>query len=426
MTIIQSLSHNHTSFGPTNVAHYNTNSNCSNPSQHGINCSCVNGHKKTTQPNHFLAIINNHAIDYAMPSNQTYAYVFGALALLFLIVQVATGIFLAMHYTPHVDLAFVSIEHIMRDVNNGWFLRYAHANGASFFFIVVYLHIARGFYFGSYMKPRGPLWVSGVIIFVLMMATAFIGYVLPWGQMSFWGATVITNLFSAIPFIGENIVQTLWGGFSVDNATLNRFFSAHYFLPFVILGVVMIHLALLHEVGGTNPIGTETNMDLIPFFPYAYVKDLFVSVLFILFFSFFLYFYPNTMGHPDNYIPANPLVTPAHIVPEWYFLPFYAILRSIPDKLGGVIAMGGALVILLIIPFTNTSEVRSTTFRPIFKIFYWLFVADFLLLGWIGQMPVKNIFVVVGQIATVYYFVFFLILIPLIGNLESFLVRYKK
>ena len=359
-------------------------------------------------------------------TNQTYMYVFGALALLFLVVQILTGIFLAMHYTPHIDLAFASIEHIMRDVNNGWILRYGHANGASFFFIVVYLHIARGLFFGSYMKPRGALWVSGVVIFVLMMATAFIGYVLPWGQMSFWGATVITNLFSAIPFIGQNIVETLWGGFSVDNATLNRFFSAHYLLPFIILGAVMIHLALLHAVGGTNPIGTETNMDTIPFMPYAYVKDLFAVVVIILFFSFFLYFYPNAMGHPDNYIPANPMVTPAHIVPEWYFLPFYAILRSIPDKLGGVLTMGGAIVAIGLMPWLNTSEVRSSHFRPLFRIFFWLFMSNFIVLGWIGQKVVETPFIELGQFSTGLYFFFFFILVPLTGLFEFWaMVRVK-
>lgn len=377
------------------------------------------------QKDQYLAILNNHAVDYPMPSNQTYMYVFGAMALLFLTVQLLTGIFLAMHYTPHVDLAFASVEHIMRDVNNGWLLRYAHANGASFFFIAVYLHIARGLYYGSYMKPRASLWVSGVLILFLMMATAFIGYVLPWGQMSFWGATVITNLFSAIPYIGQTIVETLWGGFSVDNATLNRFFSAHYLLPFLIVGAVFVHLALLHAVGGTNPIGVEMNVDPIPFYPYAYVKDLFAAVFFFSLFSLFLYFYPNAMGHPDNYIPANPMVTPAHIVPEWYFLPFYAILRSIPDKLGGVLAMGGAIVLIGLMPWLNTSEVRSSNFRPIYRIFFWLLMADFLVLGWIGQKEVETPYIEVGQFATAFYFFFFVGVVPLLGKVESFLMKTK-
>jgi len=377
------------------------------------------------QKDQYLAIFNNHTVDYPMPSNQTYMYVFGALALLFLVVQILTGIFLAMHYTPHVDLAFSSIEHIMRDVNHGWLLRYAHANGASFFFITVYLHIARGLYYGSYMKPREHLWGSGVLILFLMMATAFIGYVLPWGQMSFWGATVITNLFSAIPFVGQNIVELLWGGFSVDNATLNRFFSLHYLLPFLIVGAVLVHVALLHAVGSTNPLGIETHVDTIPFYPYAYVKDLFAAVVFFSFFCFFLYFYPNAMGHPDNYIPANPMVTPAHIVPEWYFLPFYAILRSIPYKLGGVLAMGGAIVLIGLMPWLNTSEVRSSHFRPIYRKLFWLLMADFVVLGWIGQNEVETPYIEVGQLATALYFLFFLVAVPLLGKVESILMSIE-
>jgi len=374
------------------------------------------------QKDQYLAILNNHAVDYPMPSNQTYMYVFGALALIFLVVQILTGIFLAMHYTPHVDLAFASVEHIMRDVNNGWLLRYAHANGASFFFIAVYMHMARGLYYGSYMKPREHLWVSGVLIFLIMMATGFIGYVLPWGQMSFWGATVITNLASAIPLVGPAIVEWLWGGFSVDNATLNRFFSLHYLLPFLIVGLVLVHIALLHAVGGTNPLGIETNVDTIPFYPYAYVKDLLAIVVFATFFCFFLYFYPNAMGHPDNYIPANPMVTPAHIVPEWYFLPFYAILRSIPDKLGGVVAMIGAIVLIGLMPWLNTSEVRSSNFRPIYRKLFWFLCADFLILGWIGQNEVETPYIEVGQLATIIYFAFFLVIVPVLGKLETVLM----
>ena len=372
-----------------------------------------------------LAIVDNHIIDYPTATNISYLYGFGSLAGLMLVVQILTGIFLAMHYTPHVDLAFVSVEHIMRDVNNGWLIRYMHANGASMFFIVVYSHIFRGLYYGSYMQPREHLWCSGVIIFLLMMATAFMGYVLPWGQMSFWGATVITNLFSAIPVVGGSIVEWLWGGFCVDNATLNRFFSLHFVLPFVIAGLVIVHIALLHKDGSNNPLGIESSNDKISFYPYFYVKDLFSLMCFIVFFSIILFYYPNTLGHPDNYIPADPMLTPAHIVPEWYFLPFYAILRSIPDKLGGVAAMGGAIVILLFLPFINTSEVRSSTFRPIYRKLFWLLFADFLLLGWIGQAIVEEPFVIIGQIGTVFYFVYFLVLIPAVGLLENQLIRTK-
>jgi len=314
----------------------------------------------------------------------------------------------------------------MRDVNNGWLLRYIHANGASMFFIVVYSHIFRGLYFGSYIYPRNKLWISGVIIFLLMMATAFMGYVLPWGQMSFWGATVITNLFSAVPFIGGDIVEWLWGGFSVDNATLNRFFSLHYLMPFAILGLTVIHLALLHEEGSNNPLGSNTNIDTAPFYPYFYVKDLFVFCIFILFFSFFIFFYPNILGHSDNYIPADSIVTPPHIVPEWYFLPFYAILRSIPDKLGGVVAMISAILVLLLLPFINTSTIRSSKFRAIFSIFYWFLFCDFLLLGWIGQKPVEDPYINIGIYATIFYFLFILILLPLIGFFETNSNFYKK
>ena len=376
--------------------------------------------------NYITGILNSHVIDYPSPSNLTYAWSFGSTAGICLVIQILTGVFLAMHYTPHIDLAFNSVEHIMRDVNNGWLIRYIHANGASMFFIVVYSHIFRGLYYGSFMHPRQLLWCSGVLIFILMMATAFMGYVLPWGQMSFWGATVITNLFSAIPFVGGSIVEWLWGGFSVDNATLNRFFSLHFLVPFLIAGVTLVHLALLHEHGSNNPIGVESSVDKIPFYPYFYVKDLLAFFGLLSIFATFVFFFPNLMGHPDNYIPANPMVTPAHIVPEWYFLPFYAILRSIPDKLGGVAAMGGALVILFVIPFTNTSEIRSPQFRALFRFAFWLLVVDFLILGWIGQKPVEEPFVLVGQIATVFYFFWFIVLLPILGILESKLVRLNS
>jgi quinol-cytochrome oxidoreductase complex cytochrome b subunit len=372
-----------------------------------------------------LAVVDNHLIDYPTPINITWAWSFGLVASICLGIQLITGIFLAMHYTPHVDLAFASVEHIMRDVNNGWLIRYIHANGASMFFIIVYSHMFRGLYYGSYMHPRQHLWCSGVLIFLLMMGTAFMGYVLPWGQMSFWGATVITNLVSAIPVAGPSIVEWLWGGFSVDNATLNRFFSIHYLLPFAITGLVIVHIALLHKDGSNNPLGIDSSTDKIPFYPYCYVKDLFNALLFIVFFSVFLFFYPNLLGHPDNYIPANPMVTPAHIVPEWYFLPFYAILRSIPDKLGGVIAMFGAIVVLFLIPFINQSEVRSSTFRPIYRKLFWFLFADFLILGWIGQKVVESPYVEVGQLATVLYFLFFCVLLPGLGVLESAMIKHK-
>jgi ubiquinol-cytochrome c reductase cytochrome b subunit len=366
-----------------------------------------------------LAFVDSHIIDYPTPINLNYMWSFGASAGICLVIQIITGIFLAMHYTAHISYAFGSVEHIMRDVNNGWLIRYLHANGASMFFIVVYAHIFRGLYFGSYMYPRGRLWVSGVIIFLLMMATAFMGYVLPWGQMSFWGATVITNLFSAIPVVGPSIVELLWGGFSVDNATLNRFFSLHYLVPFLIAGLVIVHLSLLHKDGSNNPTGVNTNVETVSFFPYFYVKDLLAFCVLLTVFSFFVFYYPNALGHSDNYIPANPLVTPPHIVPEWYFLPFYAILRSIPDKLGGVLAMVLAILVLTILPYINTSVIRSSKFRPIFSISYWFLVADFLILGWIGQKPVESPYIEIGLFATIFYFSYLILLIPLLGYVEK-------
>jgi len=365
-----------------------------------------------------LSYIDSHIISYPTPINLNYLYSFGSTAGFCLVIQIVTGFFLAMHYSPHVSLAFASVEHIMSDVNNGWLIRYIHANGASMFFIVVYFHMFRGLYYGSYMYPREKLWMSGVIIFLLMMATAFMGYVLPWGQMSFWGATVITNLCSAIPLVGSSIVEWLWGGFSVSNATLNRFYSFHYLMPFVITGLVLVHLGLLHKDGSNNPLGINTNVDTVSFYPYFYVKDLFSFFILVILFSFFLFFYPNLLGHTDNYIPANPLVTPAHIVPEWYFLPFYAILRSIPDKLGGVIAMVSAILILLLLPFINIAPTRSGVFKPILKYTYWFLVSDFLILGWIGQKPVETPYVEVGMIATFFYFFFFLVFIPFLGWFE--------
>lgn len=370
-----------------------------------------------------LSFIDSHIINYPTPINLNYFWSFGSAAGICLVIQIITGVFLAMHYCPNVDYAFESVEHIMTDVNNGWILRYVHANGASMFFIVVYCHIFRGLYYGSYVYPRGRLWASGVIIFLLMMATAFMGYVLPWGQMSFWGATVITNLFSAVPLVGSSIVEWLWGGFSVSNATLNRFFSLHYLMPFLIAGMVIIHLSLLHKDGSNNPLGINKTGDNISFYPYFYTKDLFAFFILAFLFSFFVFFYPNVLGHSDNYIPANAMSTPAHIVPEWYFLPFYAILRSIPDKLGGVVAMVSAILILLALPVISTSNVRSNKFRPIFKLLYWFLVSDFILLGWIGQKPVESPYIEIGLYATILYFLFFAIVLPFIGILENKLAK---
>ena len=365
-----------------------------------------------------INLLNDHLIDYPTPVNINYLWNFGSMAGIFLVVQILTGIFLAMHYTPHVDLAFLSVEHIMRDVNNGWLLRYLHANGASMFFGVVYIHVARGIYYGSYQKPRGFVWVVGVVILILMMATAFMGYVLPWGQMSFWAATVITNLFSAFPIVGEPIVAWLWGGFSVDNATLNRFFSFHYLLPFLIIGAVLAHLAVLHQNGSNNPLGVQAATDKIPFYPYFIIKDLFSWVVAFIFYFGFVFFAPNYLGHTDNYIEANAMVTPSHIVPEWYFLPFYAILRSIPHKLGGVIAMFAALLVLLLLPYLNTSEVRSSSFRPIHRQFFWLLVLDYFILGWIGGCAPETPYLEIGQLATFFYFFYFLFIVPILGILE--------
>ncbi|GGB24024.1 cytochrome b [Tistrella bauzanensis] len=372
---------------------------------------------------HRLPIISfarEHLIEYPAPRNLNYWWNFGSLAGIALVLQIVTGIVLAMSYTAHVDMAFDSVERIMRDVNFGWLLRYAHANGASMFFIVVYIHIFRGLYYGSYKAPREILWWLGVIILLLMMATAFMGYVLPWGQMSFWGATVITNLFSAIPLVGESIVTWLWGGFSVANPTLNRFFSLHYLLPFVIVGVVVLHLAALHTHGSNNPLGIDkkTKKDVIPFHPYYTIKDLFGLGVFFIVFAVFLFFAPNFFGEPDNYIPANPLVTPAHIVPEWYFLPFYAILRAVPSKLGGVLLMFASIFVLFLLPWLDTSRVRSAKFRPVFKIFYLFLVIDIALLGWAGGQPAEGLAVVIGRLATVWYFLHFLVLLPLLGWFE--------
>ena len=354
------------------------------------------------------------------PRNFNYFWNFGALAMINLLIMIATGIFLSMHYTANTALAFDSVERIMRDVNYGWLLRYVHANGASMFFIVVYIHIWRGLYYGSYKKPRELLWMLGVTIFLLMMATAFMGYVLPWGQMSFWGATVITNLFSAIPLVGESIVTWLWGGFSVDNPTLNRFFSLHYLMPFVIFGVVFLHVAALHITGSNNPLGIEPKgpQDTLPFHPYYTAKDSVGMVVYFAVFAILVFFFPNMLGHPDNYIPANPLVTPAHIVPEWYFLPFYAILRAVPDKLGGVLLMFGSIAILFVLPWLDTSPVRSMRFRPLARIFLLIWLVAFFVLLYCGGKPAEEPYVTISRIATAYYFLYFLVILPLLGRLE--------
>jgi quinol-cytochrome oxidoreductase complex cytochrome b subunit len=370
-----------------------------------------------------LAIVKETAVSYPAPSNLNYFWYFGSFALVALAIQIVSGIFLAMHYVPNITMAFDSVEHIMRDVNFGWLLRYLHANGASMFFIVVYIHVFRGIYYSSYAYPRQMLWVSGMLILLLMILTAFIGYVLPWGQMSFWGATVITNLASTVPFVGLDIVYFLWGGFSVDNATLNRFFSLHYLLPFIILAVVLIHLFFLHEFGSNNPLGIKFDVDSIPFSPFFIIKDFYSVLLFFVFFSYFIFFSPNTLGHPDNYIPANPSDTPEHIVPEWYFLPFYAILRSVPNKFAGVVLLLAAITVLFLLPFIIKPTNRSPLFRPIFRILFWFFFFDCLLLGYIGGLPIEYPFYQIGQLATVLYFSFFPLVLPVCILLERFFSR---
>ena len=368
-----------------------------------------------------FSFLEHEANEYPTPKNLNYFWNFGSLAGISLVIMIVTGITLAMSYTAHVDYAFESVERIMRDVNHGWLLRYIHMNGASFFFIVVFVHIFRGLYYGSYKAPRELLWMLGVVILLLMMATAFMGYVLPWGQMSFWGATVITNLFSAIPFVGESIVTWLWGGFSVDNPTLNRFFALHYLMPFLIVGVVILHLVALHRFGSNNPLGIDTcgPQDTLPFHPYYTIKDFFGLSVFLTFLAAAVFFFPNFLGHPDNYIPANPMQTPAHIVPEWYFLPFYAILRAVPDKLGGVLAMFGAIAILFVLPWLDRSPVRSARFRPMFKIFFWILVIDCIVLGYVGAKPAEGMYLLVGRVATVWYFIHFLAILPLLSVIET-------
>src|SRR6195952_1569462 len=374
--------------------------------------------------NTLLGLVNSYVVDSPQPANLSYAWNGGSLLATCLGIQIVTGIILAMHYTPNVDLAFVSVEHIMRDVNYGWMIRYIHANVASFFFIFVYLHIGRGLYYGSYKSPRVLPWSIGVIILVLMMGVAFLGYVLPYGQMSLWGATVITNMLSAIPWIGQDFVEFIWGGFSVNNATLNRFFALHFVLPFVLAALALMHLIALHDSAGSgNPLGVSGNYDRLPMAPYFLFKDLITIFLFIIVLSIFVFFMPNALGDSDNYVMANPMQTPPSIVPEWYLLPFYAILRSIPNKLLGVIAMLSAILMLLAMPFTDLSRSRGIQFRPLSKIAFFVFVGNFLILMQLGAKHVESPFIEFGQISTVLYFSHFLIIVPLVTLIENSLTE---
>jgi ubiquinol-cytochrome c reductase cytochrome b subunit len=371
-----------------------------------------------------LKMVNSYVVDSPQPSNISYLWNFGSLLAFCLIIQIVTGVTLGMHYTPNVLEAFDSVEHIMRDVNNGWLIRYLHSNTASAFFFLVYLHIGRGLYYASYKAPRTLTWIIGTIILILMMATAFLGYVLPYGQMSLWGATVITNLMSAIPWIGQDIVEFIWGGFSVNNATLNRFFALHFVLPFVLAALALMHLIALHDsAGSSNPLGVSGNYDRLPFHPYYIFKDLITIFLFIIVLSIFVFFMPNILGDSENYVMANPMQTPPAIVPEWYLLPFYAILRSIPNKLLGVIAMFAAIVALLIMPFSDLSKLRGIPFRPLSKITFYIFVANFLILMQLGAKHVESPFIEFGQISTGLYFLYFILIIPFVTLLENTLAE---
>ena len=378
--------------------------------------------------NIFLSLINGLIVDHPTPANISYLWNFGSLAGVMLVIQTITGIFLAMHYVPHIDFAFLSVEHIMRDVNYGWLARYIHANGASFFFIAVYVHIFRALYYGSFLGKNKETWLIGVTIYLCMMATAFFGYVLPWGQMSLWGATVITNFFSILAFFGLDVVMWLWGGYSVNYATLNRFFSFHFFLPFVIVGLMFMHLAALHNAGHTNPLGVTSSrvfsdvIEKVPFYPYFVIKDVLGGLLFFTVFFYVVVYAPNALGHPDNYILANPLSTPPHIVPEWYFLPFYAILRSIPNKTLGVVAMFLSILTLYALSFLCVAPITSSTFRGFYRIFFWFFLVDCLLLGWIGGNPVEYPYYVIGQVATVGYFFFYYCLLPYVAKSEGYMI----
>nr|CCP46886.1 Cytochrome b [Synodontis sp. CU 91592] len=377
----------------------------------------------TRKTHPLFKILNDALIDLPAPSNISAWWNFGSLLLLCLAMQILTGLFLAMHYTSDISTAFSSVAHICRDVNYGWIIRNLHANGASFFFICIYLHIGRGLYYGSYMYKE--TWNIGVILLLLVMATAFVGYVLPWGQMSFWGATVITNLLSAVPYMGDALVQWIWGGFSVDNATLTRFFTFHFLLPFAVVAATLLHALFLHETGSNNPIGLNSDTDKISFHPYFSYKDLFGFSILITALATLALFSPNLLGDPENFTPANPLVTPPHIKPEWYFLFAYAILRSIPNKLGGVLALLFSILVLMVVPLLHTSEQQGLTFRPLTQFLFWTLVADVLILTWIGGMPVEHPFVIIGQIASVLYFMLFLTLIPMAGWLENKLLNFN-
>jgi len=370
-------------------------------------------------------MMHGQFVDFPTPRNLNYMWTFGGILMFCLGVQIISGIVLAMHYVPAASMAFDSVQHIRRDVNYGWLIQPMHAVGASMFFIAVYIHIFRGLYYGSYKEPREVLWILGVLIFLVMMATGFLGYTLPWGQMSFWGVTVITNLFGSldelIPGLGTAIVTWLWGGYSVGAATLNRFFSLHYLLPFVIAGLVVLHIWALHVAGQNNPTGlnVKTKSDTVPMSPYAISKDVFALSVFLILFSWFLFFAPDYLGHADNYIPADPLVTPAHIVPEWYFLPFYAILRAVPSKLGGVLLMFGAIAVLFFVPWLDTSKIRSARYRPVYKWFFWLFVISCIALGYLGSLPAEGVYVFWARVFTILYFAFFLLVMPFVSLFET-------